>query len=563
MKRSRLSSSAAELKPSYDVIVVGSGYGGGVAACRLSRAGLNVCVLERGRELQPGEYPNTALSLVEEIQVDLPIDRVGRETAMFDLRVYDDINVAVGCGLGGTSLINAGLAFRPDPRLFDDPRWPAKLREADREPFFLRAEAMLRPSVYPDSAPPTAKFAALQRSATGIDGTFAKAPMLVNFDEPAGGLNHVGVLQAACIGCGDCSSGCNYGAKNTVLMNYLPDARRNGAQIFTEAKVVKLLRDSGGWRVLMTIGGTPSDSGGERTVTAPTVVLAAGTLGSTEILLRSRTDDLPVSAMLGQHFSGNGDMVGLAYNTDVPVNPVGFGTHEPAEREPVGPCSTGIVDARGGRAFEDGMIMVDGAIPGAFAIGLPALLASLSAATGNDTDAGLADGARELARTFESQVAGAYSGAVYRTQVCLVVAHDDAQGEIILDGDRLNIRWPNAGRQAALERADAAMLAATRALGGTYISNPLWHELLGRKTITGHPLGGCVMADDARAGVVNHAGQVFSGDAGTDVHAGLYVMDGSIIPRSVGVNPLLTITAMAERCCAELLVSIGIADGPR
>ena len=117
----------------------------------------------------------------------------------------------------------------------------------------------------------------------------------------------------------------------------------------------------------------------------------------------------------------------------------------------------------------------------------------------------------------------------------------------------MNIRWPDVGRQAPFVRADEMMREATRALGGTYIPSPAWHELLGRKLVTGHPLGGCALAADARDGVVNHRGQVFSGDAGTAVHPGLYVMDGSIVPASLGVNPLLTIAGLAERCC-ELMI---------
>ena len=550
MTPSRLSSPIQELRNRYDVVVVGSGYGGGVAACRLAGAGRQVCVLERGRELQPGDYPNDTLSLTQEIQIDAGPLRLGSPRALFDLRVYDDINVAVGCALGGTSLINAGLALRPDPRVFQSERWAAGLNDETRlERYFERAEAMLRPAVYPETLPALTKFKALEQCARTMNLPFSRLPMLVNFEPLSSGLNHVGVPQGACVGCGDCITGCNYGAKNTVLMNYLPDAKRHGAEIFTGTRVSELTRDAGGWRLRVQ-----TDDGEERAVTAATVVLAAGTLGSTEILLRSRASGLKVSAALGQRFSGNGDMVALSYNVDVPVNAIGFGKLDPSGREPVGPCSTGIIDARGGRPVSEGMILVDGAAPGAFAKWLPALLAALAATTGEDTDRGLSAALREKARALESQVAGAYTGAVHRTQICLVVAHDDAAGEIFLDGDRLNIRWPDVGRQAPFVRANEMMLEATRALGGTYIPSPTWHELLGRKLLTGHPLGGCALADDARDGVVNHRGQVFSGESGTQLHPGLYVMDGSIVPGALGVNPLLTITGLAERCC-ELMRS--------
>jgi cholesterol oxidase len=548
----RLSSPPEDLRSRYDVVVVGSGYGGGVAACRLARAGRSVCVLERGRELQPGDYPNDTLSMVSEIQVETPLARLGSAQALFDVRVYDDINVAVGCGLGGTSLINAGLALRPDLRVFQQKTWARELQdETQLERYFRRAEEMLRPAVYPERLPPLAKFKALERCAQSMKLPFSRLPMLVNFEELAGGVNHVGVPQGACVNCGDCITGCNYGAKNTVLMNYLPDAKRHGAEIFSGAQVSELAQAGGGWRIRVQ-----GADGSERSVEAATVVLAAGTLGSTEILLRSRANGLKISGALGHRFSGNGDMVALTYNADVEVNAIGFGKLSPEGRKPVGPCSTGLIDARGGRSIEEGMIMVEGAAPGAFAKWLPALLAALAAATGEDTDSGLADRIREKARELESKIAGPHTGAVDRTQICLVVAHDDAGGEMYLDGDRLAIRWPGVGNQSPYARAGELIREATRALGGTYIPNPSWHELLGRKPVTGHPLGGCPLADDARDGVVNHRGQVFSGDAGTSVYEGLYVLDGSIVPVALGVNPLLTIAGLAERGC-ELMVGGG------
>jgi cholesterol oxidase len=117
------------MKDHYDAVVVGSGYGGGVAASRLARAGQKVCVLERGREIQPGEYPKTMLAAVRELQIDTPAGHVGSRTGMFDMRQNGDINVFVGCGLGGTSLLNASVSLKPDPRVFEDTRWPQTVRD--------------------------------------------------------------------------------------------------------------------------------------------------------------------------------------------------------------------------------------------------------------------------------------------------------------------------------------------------------------------------------------------------------------------------------------------------
>lgn len=101
----RISKPVSCIKKQYDAVVVGSGYGGGVAASRMSRAGKKVCVLERGKEIRPGDYPDTLPESIKQMQADLPAGHVGDNTALFDLSVNDDINVLVGCGLGGTSLI--------------------------------------------------------------------------------------------------------------------------------------------------------------------------------------------------------------------------------------------------------------------------------------------------------------------------------------------------------------------------------------------------------------------------------------------------------------------------
>src|SRR5688500_12280996 len=123
----RLSTPIESLKSHYTVVVVGSGYGGGIAASRLARAGQQVCLLERGREIIPGEYPATEVEALEEVQFNTPDGRIGSRLGMFDFHVNDCINTVVGCGLGGTSLINANVALRAVPGVWDDPRWPVEV----------------------------------------------------------------------------------------------------------------------------------------------------------------------------------------------------------------------------------------------------------------------------------------------------------------------------------------------------------------------------------------------------------------------------------------------------
>ncbi len=548
--RVRLSSPIDRIQPHYDVVIVGSGYGGAIAASRLARAGRKVCVLERGRELQPGEYPDNVAEATREVQISSDEGHVGRRTGLYDLRLGKDISVFVGCGLGGTSLVNANVSLRPDPRIFDDGRWPTAVRSdvARLGRAFSLAEEMLRPTPYPRGRAALAKLSALERSAASMNAKFYEPPINVTFEEPPAGVNHVGVEQHACNDCGDCVTGCNHGAKNTVLMNYLPDAVNFGADVFCEAAAQHVARADRGWRVYYQL----LDVSRERFdapplfVTAELVVLAAGTLGSTEILLRSREAGLSLSPALGHGFSGNGDVLGWGYDGDVPIHTVGAGHHDPALlQNRTGPCITGVIDLRGQGDVERGYVIEEGSMPGALAPILPGAFEAAARAS----DGGFHPTAAQRAREIESALAGSRAGAMDSTQTYLVMSHDDAGGTIRLEGGRVHIDWPGVGRQEHFARMTDAMRRASVPLAAAFVKNPLSDRMAGQDLITVHPLGGCAMADDARHGVVNHKGQVFSGDLGDAAYDGLYVADGSIVPRSLGVNPLLTISALAERCC--------------
>jgi cholesterol oxidase len=544
----RLSSPIENIKNHYRVVVVGSGYGGGIAASRLARAGQQVCVLERGKEIQPGEYPDNELEALGEMQLDLPQKHLGSRTGLYDFHVNKDINVLVGCGLGGTSLLNASVSLRAEPRIFED--FPQAFRDDINTLLhqgYVRAEQMLRPIPYPQNFPSLRKLDALLKSAEYLNEKFYRPPINVTFQD---GVNHVGVEQKACNLCGDCVSGCNNQAKNTVLMNYLPDAKNYGAEIYTQVSVRWIEREGNHWLVHYQI----LDSGREKFnaptlfVSADIVILAAGTLGSTEILLRSAADNLAVSQQLGQHMSGNGDVMAFGYNNDVPINGIGFGSQTESV-EPVGPCITGIIDMREQPQLDNSMVIEEGSMPGAIASILPAALAGAAQLMGEDTDKGFPDKVKEKQRELSSLIYGAYTGAVRNTQTYLVMTHDNANGRMYLEEDRLRIDWDGVGKEPVFERVHDRIEQATRPLGGTKLPNPLWSNLFEKDLITVHPLGGCIMAENGEHGVVNHKGQVFTGDT-TAVHKGLYVCDGSVIPCSLGVNPLLTISAIAERCCA-------------
>ena len=561
----RLSSSLDELQPEYDAIVVGSGYGAGVAASRLARVGLKTAVLERGREFPLGGFPDTMREATEELQYTLGEQRFGKRTGLYDLHLGRDMHVLTGCGLGGTSLINANVSLPPDPRVWEDPRWPsALLSDGLLEEGFQRATRMLRPVPYPDAVL-LEKRARLGEAAKALGTEMTSPPINVTF---TAGPNAAGVEQAACTLCGDCCSGCNVGAKNTTQMTYLPDAVRHGASIFTEVTVSHVAKEGDGWRVFFVPTSQRKNRFGapDRSVRASIVVLGAGALGSTEILLRSREQGLALSDRLGEGFTGNGDVLAFAYNGDLPVNAVGVGYPPRASVQPPGPCITGAIDLRSAGRLEDGMIIEEGVLPSGLAEILPATFSVASQLFGRDTDSGMVDTMREQTRKLDSFLLGAWRGAMHNTTTYLVMAHDDGRGRIVLGDRDIEVQWPGVASQRVFSEIEAKLLKATAANGATYVRNPIQNTFLGKNLVTVHPLGGCGMGSDRARGVVDDTARVFDASESDPhaVHRGLYVCDGAIIPRPVGVNPLLTITALAERAMIHLARDIGrsLTDAP-
>jgi cholesterol oxidase len=550
----RLASPIDRIRDHYTVVVIGSGYGGAIAASRLARAGQDVCLLERGREFLPGEFPDTQLELMHETQMQTSHGHVGSRTGLVDLRFHEDMNVLIGCGLGGTSLINANVALEPEPAVFEDPAWPQEIR--DDLPTAVaegvaRAREMLRPAPYPGSAPPLTKLTRLEESARAMGATFYRTPINVTFKPTVG---PGGIRQPACTACGDCVTGCNVGAKNTTQMNYLPDAKAHGAEIFTLAQVRWIERRGERWLVHFQALETGRERFDAPTlfVSADVVVVAAGALGSTEILLRSKEKGLPVSDRVGERFTGNGDVLGFSYNCDLPVNGVGFGTLHGDGKEPVGPTITGVIDLRNQPVLDEGMVIQEGAVPSALGKVMAVFYSSTASVLGKDTDRGVRDEVGEGKRALESLARGPYRGSVHNTQTMLVMTHDDGNGKIVLDGDHVRVDWDGVGRQPIFQSVSQRLHEATRPHGGTFLKNPLWSKLSKQDLITVHPLGGCVMGADAARGAVDHAGRVFSGGEGADAYDTLIVADGSIMPRPLGVNPLLTISGLAERNVALL-----------
>jgi cholesterol oxidase len=540
----RLSRPPEALAAHYPVVIVGSGYGGAVCAARLSEAGQRVAVLERGPELQPGEFPQTGAQFRRAVQVSLGGWRVGRRHAPFDLHLDTDLGALVGCGLGGGSLINAAVAVRPDPSVFDDERWPAALRaDVGRalERAYRRAEAMLRATPYPSAATPPPKLAALAAAARSLDLPYLRAPVAVSWDA---GISTGGVPQAACTRCGDCCAGCNVGAKNVLTVNYLPVAAAHGAALFTGVEVDYLEPTSGGWRLY--VRSTASRHAPGRVVEAGQVILAAGALGSTGVLLRSAAAGLPLSPRVGQRFSTNGDLLAFAWRTAWPTGGTGYGPRPVTA--PVGTTVAGMIDLR-----PHGLLIQDGTIPGPLAEMLPGLLALAARAPFRPGEPETVAALRSVSSVWRDALDGPFGEAIQHTLVLLVSSVDPAEGRVELDDGRLRLRWPGVGRQSWVTDTQAVLARISGALGGTFVPNPAWRDLPTHPLLTTHPLGGCPMGEDADAGAVDHLGRVFDGRGG--LHPGLYVCDGSLMPRALGANPLLTIAALAERFAEKLKTS--------
>lgn len=568
----------------FDVIVIGSGYGGSIAASRLARAGQRVCLLERGREILPGTYPTDLASARREMQIVTArngrLDPAGN--GMMEIRLGPDMNVVLGNGLGGGSLVNAGVAIEPDSRVFGS-GWPAVYAPGPGgpasqvlAPHYAAVRAALGVNTLPDAVAATLpKLQGLRQSAAAMGREVDLAPIAVTF---AAGPNAAGVFQAPCTLCGDCCSGCNYGAKNTLIMNYLPDAHAHGAVIVTEAEVLTIARAGAGWAVKVQDRSAPAGAPLQKVLKAGIVVLSAGALGSTEILFRSAAAGLPLAAAnLGKRFSGNGDILGFGFGANLdqssqppPLYSIGAGVNAPlsAPYRP-GPTITGIirVDMDDAHPLQDGLVIEDGVAPGPLAAAYPAMMFLQDVLDADFTAYSDATARLEaLGDLGQALLSGTdpaslcYTGVMARLQSYLVMSHDNSGGVLAYDTSAVpglvSVDWDGVGQMAPYPRDNALLRQAAEGIWANYIANPLWSDPFGWNLVTVHPVGGCIMADTAAAGVTDADCRLYTG-TGDAVYESFLVCDGSVIPTSLGVNPLLTISAVADRAMSQLITRRG------
>jgi len=543
-------------KKSYDFAVIGSGYGGAITAARIAMANLNpkpsLCILERGREWPIGSFPDTVPKVLAATRND------GNPLGLYEFLTYRDISVIKGSGLGGTSLINANVAIVPDAEVFQSGDWPRSVTRDALLPYYQRARQVLAAGPHP-RATELAKVQALDRRAREIGTQAEGLNIAVNFS--IDGPNEYGMPQTPCTDCGDCVTGCNFGAKNTLYMNYLPMASNAGAEIFTQTKVEWIEKvGGGGWRIH---GRHWQDKGRSQafTLDAGNVILAAGAINSTEILLRSAMHGLSVSPALGTCFSGNGDFFGLAYNGDYATNVLGYGQTDPrgGDAPPPGPSIVGLVRYNGSAPAENRITVEDLSFPSAYILAAKAVFAAVR---GDDTYAGNDEQERQrVLQDLNLIQPHNPDGALNHTMLYLVMGHDDARGTMVFEtpwfepDGRMRIEWEGVGRQLAFTRINEELRRHARVLHADFISNPLWNVFEARHLITAHPLGGVPVGEDYLHGAADPYGRVFAGDGA--VHPGLYVADGALVRSAVGVNPFLTISALAEHVAERKIRELG------
>ncbi|CAK7201000.1 hypothetical protein SEUCBS139899_003701 [Sporothrix eucalyptigena] len=559
----RISRPVELIRSSYDVVVIGSGYGGGVAASRMARAGQSVCLLELGKERWPGEYPVSAKDAFSELHcsgdlqpsdlsstIGLPVTE-GKPTGMYHLISGKGQNAVVANGLGGTSLINANIFLRADEKTMAMQAWPPELREKDYD----KAEAVLEPEAYPADWPNLPKLDLLQKQAEALDmgSKFYRPKQTTRFHN---GPNSCGVEMSASSLTGQDCTGINDGSKTTTLVTYLADAWNWDAEMFCECEVRYIEKDErrGGYRVFFAWHGCNRGHfrgnlhGDLMWVYArEAVFLGAGAIGTTEILLRSKAlGGLELSDRVGQNMSGNGDILAFGYNTEQQTNAVG--REHPSPYYPVGPCITGVIDNRLGYENPlDGYVIEEGAVPHALATFLQTMVDMLPGSTPPQNESIVQRAQASLAR-WGSRLLGPYfkSGAIERTQVYLIMSHDSNQATLSLVDDKPVLEFLGVGRSDHVKHLNDILAKATSAVGGTLVGNPFF--ALMDQQVTVHPVGGASMASNntGATGATDHVGRLFTGN-GKEVHTGLIVTDGAAIPTALGVNPFATITALAER----------------
>jgi cholesterol oxidase len=504
-----------------DVVVIGSGFGGSVAALRLVEKDYRVVVMEAGRRFSADDLPRTNWDLRRFLwQPRLGLRGIQR------LTLLKDVLVLSGAGVGGGSLVYANTLYRPLPAFYADPQWRDVADWAtELEAAYDQASRMLGVTDYDRDTPSDV---VLRRVADrmGVPGTFHRTPVGVYLGEPGRTVDDpyfggAGPERTGCIHCGACMVGCRFGAKNTLDRNYLYLAEAAGVEIRPDTEVVDLEAfPGGGWRITSREPGWRG-RGASTVTTAGQVVLAAGVLGTLRLLLAARDRGrLPgISGRLGAVVRTNSEAIvgatragaGADYSQGVAITS-SIHTDEHTHIEPVR-------YPKGSNAM--------------------ALLATMLVDGGGRVPRQV----RFLGQVARHPVAFLRSLSVRRwserTVILLVMQSLDNSMRVVRKGRRLTTAaGPGEANPTYLPAANRAARLAAAEVGGAPTGS-IFEALLDVPT-TAHIIGGCVIGPDPTRGVVDPWQRVYG-------CPGLHVADGSVVPANLGVNPSLTITALAER----------------
>ncbi|KIW12716.1 hypothetical protein PV08_09994 [Exophiala spinifera] len=445
----------------------------------MARADQSVCVLERGRERWPGEYPSNRVQATPEISVSglfAPGDKpgtpvqIGDPTKLYQLVVRVGQNAFVASGLGGTSLLNANVFLKADNGTMSLPEWPDDLRKPRAlDEYYERAAQMLQPEQYPEDFLPLLKLELLKKQAEllGLQEKFYRVPQTTRFEN---GPNYAGVQMQASALTGMARTGVNDGSKSSTLVTYISDAWNWGAEykgylIFFAWHGVKcrLFRDNI-YNDLMWV------------YAKKFVFMGAGSLGTTEILLRSKAMGLEMSSRVGKDISGNVDILALGYNTDYEAN--GFCRGTPNPDKPIGPTITGVIDCRDQPNPLDGFVVEEGAITEALVSIVQPMLELLPGKI-FPTNYTMKD---MLVHFFARQHSRLYQyaslGSLEKTQMYLIMSHDSNQAIMRLGrNNRPVLNFLGVGRSDHVKSLNGFLAKMTNAFGGTYINSPFFAAL--------------------------------------------------------------------------------------
>ena len=513
----------------FDVVVIGSGFGGSVAALRLSEKGYRVLVIEAGARFEDSDFATTSWDL----RRFLWAPRLGF-FGIQRIHLLKDVAVLAGAGVGGGSLVYANTLYQPPAEFFADPQW-ADITDwkAELEPYYALASAMLGVADNPRMTPSDE---VMKEVATdmGVEHTFRLTPVGVFFGEGPGVVSAdpyfggVGPARAGCTHCGECMTGCRHNAKNTLPKNYLALAELAGARILPMTTVVGIdPRPEGGYTLTTERTGTWSRRT-ERTVTADQVIVAAGTLNTQKLLHRMRDEGrLPrLSGVLGRLSRTNSESILGAVSprttTDYTEGVAITSSFFPDPRTHVEPVRYG----RGSNSMGLLQSVLTQPQPG-----VPRWKTWVGELV------------RQWPVTLRLFNVRRWSE---RTVISLVMQQVD--NSLTLQGgtDRLG-RWVLTTHQDASSPAPTYIPVAQEVV--TRVAEKI-DGVAGASVfenidaaLTAHFVGGCVIGADADTGVIDAYQRAFG-------HPGLHVLDGSAITANLGVNPSLTITAQAERAMA-------------